>query len=151
MKAQLRQYNGTPTVFLNDKPAFFGCHLVGWMDPEKLNAYQVYARKYAEAGVHIYSVDILTHEWVGPRPDGPDNPSPYDFTLVAPRMQSYIDVDPQALFYSGWVLKRDGRRKTGGTRPILRKLRFCPMGRVGGSLSHRPSGAPRSTICFALS
>lgn len=95
MKAQLKHYNGTPTVFLNDRPAFFGCHLVGGMDPKKLNDHQPYARKYAEAGIHIYSVDTLTQEWVGPRPDNPD---PYDFSLVLPRMQSYIDVDPQALF-----------------------------------------------------
>ncbi|MFN8446087.1 MAG: hypothetical protein U0175_35175 [Caldilineaceae bacterium] len=95
MKAELKMHNGTPTVFLNDQPIFFGCHLVGYMYPDKLTQHQPYARRYAEAGVHIYSVDTLTHEWPGPRPD---NPSPYDFSLVAPRMQSYIDVDPQAMF-----------------------------------------------------
>lgn len=95
MKAQLKQYHGTPTVFLDDQPAFFGCHLVGSMDPENLNENQPIARKYAEAGVHIYSVDNMNQEWVGPRPG---NPSPYDFTITARRMQSYIDVDPQALF-----------------------------------------------------
>ncbi|MCL5995248.1 MAG: hypothetical protein M1546_04245 [Chloroflexi bacterium] len=95
MKAQLKNHNGTPTIFLDDQPAFFGCHLVGYMDANKLTEHQPIARKYAEAGVHIYSIDTLTHEWVGPRPD---NPSPYDFSLVLPRMQSYIDVDPDALF-----------------------------------------------------
>ena len=95
MKAQLKQYHGTPTVFLDDKPAFFGCHLVGYMLPESMNAHQPIAQKYSEAGVHIYSVDTLTHEWVGPRAD---DPNPYDFSLVLPRLQSYIDVDPEALF-----------------------------------------------------
>ena len=95
MKAQLKQHNGTPTVFLDDKPAFFGCHLVGGMHPDRLNEHQPYARKYAEAEVHIYSVDTLTQEWVGPRPD---DPSPYDFSLVVPRPLVYIDVDPEALF-----------------------------------------------------
>jgi hypothetical protein len=95
MKAQLKPYNGTPTVFLNDEPAFFGCHLVGGMHPDKLNEHQPFVRKYAKAGVHIYSVDTLTQEWVGPRPD---DPSPYDFSLVVPRLQGYIDVDPDALF-----------------------------------------------------
>lgn len=95
MKAQLKTHNGTPTVFLDDQPIFFGCHLVGYMVADKLLQHQPYARKYAEAGVHIYSVDNITHEWVGPRPD---NPSPYDFSLVVPRLQSYIDVDPQAMF-----------------------------------------------------
>ncbi len=95
MKAQLKVHNGTPTVFIDDQPAFFGVHLVGYMLPGKFLDNQPIARKYAEAGVHIYSVDNFTHEWVGPRPD---NPSPYDFSLVAPRLQSYIDVDPQAMF-----------------------------------------------------
>jgi hypothetical protein len=95
MKAQLKNYNGTPTVFIDDQPAFFGCHLVGYMYPDKLKDHQPYARKYAEAGVHIYSVDTLTHEWVGPRPG---SESPYDFSLVVPRLQSYLEVDPQAMF-----------------------------------------------------
>jgi hypothetical protein len=95
MKAQLRNHQGTPTVFLDDVPAFLGCHLVGYMDPKNLLENQPYARKYAEAGVHVYSVDTLTHEWVGPRPG---QPTAYDFSLVVPRLQSYIDVDPDALF-----------------------------------------------------
>jgi hypothetical protein len=95
MKAQLRIHNGTPTVFLDDQPAFFGCHLVGSMDVHNPNEHQEIARKYAEAGVHIYSVDNLAPEWIGPRPG---NPSPYDFSPVVPRLQSYIDIDPQAHF-----------------------------------------------------
>lgn len=95
MKAQLRNHNGTPTVFLDDQPVFFGCHLVGYMDPANLKENQPYARKYAEAGVHIYSVDYLSQEWVGPRPD---NPYPYDFSSVVPRLQSYLEADPRALF-----------------------------------------------------
>lgn len=95
MKAQLKQHNGTPTVFLDDQPAFFGCHLVGYMYPDKPNEHQHIARKYAEAGIHIYSVDNLTHEWVGPHPE---REGQFDFAAVAPRLQSYIDVDPQATF-----------------------------------------------------
>jgi hypothetical protein len=95
MRAQLKNYNGTPTVYLNDQPAFFGCHLVGSMDPQNPNEHQSIVKKYADVGVHIYSVDNLNPEWCGPRPG---NPEPYDFTPVIPRLQSYIDVDPQALF-----------------------------------------------------
>lgn len=95
MKAQLKPHNGTPTVFFDDEPVFFGCHLVGGMHPDRLNEHQPYAKKYAEAGVHVYSVDTLTQEWVGPR-EG--DATPYDFSLVAPRLQGYIDVDPDALF-----------------------------------------------------
>ena len=40
MKAQLKLHNGTPTVFLNDQPAFFGVHLVGYMEPARLTGNQ---------------------------------------------------------------------------------------------------------------
>ena len=66
MKAQLKLHNGTPTVFLDDQPAFFGCHLVGSMDPKNLKENQPHIKKYAEAGVHIYSVDNFSYDWVGP-------------------------------------------------------------------------------------
>jgi hypothetical protein len=95
MKAQLKNYNGTPTVFFDDKPGFFGCHLVGWMDPKNPNIVQPFARKYADAGVHIYSVDNVGSEWVGPHAG---STSHYDFSAVIPRLQAYIDVDPQATF-----------------------------------------------------
>lgn len=95
MKVQLKQDHGTPTVFIDGNPIFFGCHLVGSMDPHNPNEHQGIVRKYAEAGVHIYSVDNLNPEWCGPRPG---SPSPYDFSPVIPRLQSYIDVDPQAMF-----------------------------------------------------
>ena len=108
MKAQLRIHNGTPTVFFDGKPAFFGCHLVGWMDPKEPNAHQYLARRYAEAGVHIYSVDNLNNfEWCGPRPG---NPRHWDFWPVIPRLQGYIDADPEATFLlrmcfeTRWVL-----------------------------------------------
>jgi hypothetical protein len=95
MKATLKSYNGTPTVFFDDQPGFFGCHLVGWMDPQNPGVVAPFARKYAEAGVHIYSIDNLGPEWVGPHPG---SSSHYDFSPVIPRLQPYIDVDPQALF-----------------------------------------------------
>ena len=95
MKAQLKNHNGTPTVFLDDKPAFFGCHLIGGMDPKNLEGYQPIVRRYAQAGIHIYSIDTLPLDWVGPR-EG--NPSPYDFTSAMPRMSVILDADPEALF-----------------------------------------------------
>ena len=95
MKAQLKMHNGTPTVFLNDQPAFFGCHLIGGMDLEQMLLEQPYMRRYAGAGVHIYSTGTPNETWPGPRPD---NAYPYDFSMVLPGMQRYIDADPQALF-----------------------------------------------------
>ncbi len=95
MKAQLKRHNGTPTVFFDDEPSFFGCHLVGYMVPDNLQQHQPFAKKYAEAGINIHSVDNFTHEWVGPH-DGSDKP--YDFTLVVQRMNTFLEANPNALF-----------------------------------------------------
>lgn len=82
-------------MFIDGQPAFFGCHLIGSMDVNNLAADQPYIQKYADAGVHIYSVDILNQAWVGPRPG---NNSPYDWSQVVPHLQTYLEVDPQAIF-----------------------------------------------------
>ncbi|MCC7357922.1 MAG: beta-galactosidase [Anaerolineales bacterium] len=95
MKAQLKLHNGTPTVFFDDEPAFFGCHLVGYMQPDNLGQHIPFARQYAQAGVRIHSVDNFTHEWVGP---GPGRATPYDFTLVEQRLRTYLEANPNALF-----------------------------------------------------
>ncbi len=95
MKAQVKYHNGTPTVFLDDRPAFFGCHLMGHMSQEDLDLTSPVIKEYAQVGIHIYSIDATTTEWCGPKP-GID--SPYDFSPVAPRLQKILDVDPQALF-----------------------------------------------------
>ena len=106
MKAQLKLHNGTPTVFFDDQPVFFGCHLVGYMVADNLKQHIPFAKQYANAGVTIHSVDNFTHEWVGPRPG---SPTPYDFTLVEQRMRTFLEANPNALFLmrvgvdTGWV------------------------------------------------
>lgn len=54
VKVRLKPHNGTPTVFIDDQPAFFGAQLVGWMHPDKPTEHQPYARRCAEAGIHIF-------------------------------------------------------------------------------------------------
>ena len=95
MKAQVRQYHGTPTLFLNDQPVFAGCHLLGSLDPNYHDLNQEIMRVYANAGVHIYSIDSVGPEWCGPRQGDPGH---FDFKFVAPRLQEVIDADPNALF-----------------------------------------------------
>ncbi len=126
MKAQLKNHNGTPTVFLDDKPVFFGCHLIGYMDPKNLEGYQPIVRRYAQAGIHIYSIDTLPLDWVGPR-EG--NPSPFDFTSSQPRMRTILDADPDALFLirgclelywpptDWWVRRTRTKRRSSRTAP----------------------------------
>ncbi len=95
MKAQVKMHHGTPTVFLDDQPVFAGCQLLGSLRPEYLSYNQDVAREFARAGIHIYSIDAIGPEWCGPRPG---NPSHFDFTPTAPRLQNFLDADPQALF-----------------------------------------------------
>lgn len=95
MKAQVKNNQGTPTLFLNDKPVFSGCQLLGSLDPNHHNLNQEIMRVYANAGVHIYSIDSVGPEWCGPRSE---NPSHFNFLTVAPRLQEVIDADLDALF-----------------------------------------------------
>ena len=106
MKANVKNYNGTPTLFLNGQPAFAGCQLLGSLDPNYHNLNQQLLRVYAQAGIHIYSIDCVGPEWCGPRPGNRSslqtefaaNSSHFDFSFVAPRLQEVVDADPEALF-----------------------------------------------------
>ncbi len=95
MKAQLKLHNGTPTVFLDDVPAFFGCHLIGGIDPDEMLLQQPYMRRYRDAGVHLYSCGSPNDIW---QPHQAGEVVPYDFTVLDAGMQRYIDADPEALF-----------------------------------------------------
>jgi hypothetical protein len=95
MKAQIQNHHGTPTLFLNDRPAFAGIHLLGTVDPAGLSLTQASIRAFAANGVHIYSIDAVEDEWCGPRPG---QPAPYDFSATGPRLQRVLDADPDALF-----------------------------------------------------
>jgi hypothetical protein len=96
MKAHVRMHGGTPTLFLDGKPVYAAFHLVGYVPtPDKLAPTRHIMEGYAEAGVHLYSTDVVTREWCGPR-EG--NPGPYDFSLVKARYQQFIDADPDAHF-----------------------------------------------------
>ena len=96
MKAQVRQHNGTPTLFLDDQPVFADCQWVGsldaqWVTPDTLTA----IRAYRDSNIHIYSTDALAYEWTEPRADGGQR---FDFSPLAERLQVVIKEDPQALF-----------------------------------------------------
>ena len=94
--AQVKQYHGTPTLFLNGEPAFAGMFWVttpsteGWQDAEN-------ARMVAKAGIHTYSFDAgKGFEWVEPKAGRSD---PFDFSTVEARYGRIIDVDPLARFH----------------------------------------------------
>ena len=93
---QVKQYNGTPTLFLDGEPTFAGMCWVttpsteGWRDA-------VNAPAVAKAGIHIYSFDAgKGFEWVEPQAGRSD---PFDFSTVEARYGRIIDVDPLARFH----------------------------------------------------
>jgi len=95
--AQVKQYNGTPTLFLNGEPTFAGMCWVttpsteGWRDAENAPA-------VAKAGIHIYSFDAgKGFEWVEPKAGRTD---PFDFSTVESRYGRIIDVDPLAQLHT---------------------------------------------------
>jgi hypothetical protein len=95
MKAQIRQYNGTPTLFLDDRPVFAGIHLLIAQNVKALAKDQVTMAAYAEAGIHIYAVDTVGPHWPGPRLD---QHGFFDYSTAGPRLREILAVDPQALF-----------------------------------------------------
>ena len=95
MKAHLKNHRGVPTIFLDGQPVFGGMQLLGSLDPKCHDLNQELLRVYANAGIHVYSIDCVGPEWCGPRPG---NPSHFCFSFVAPRLQEVVDADPQALF-----------------------------------------------------
>ncbi len=94
MKAEVRPYNGTPTLFLDGQPMFADVQWVGYLDTHGQEITQNAIRAFARSNVHIYTTDALGYEWCGPRPG---QAREYDFSTLGPRLQTAIEADPQAL------------------------------------------------------
>ncbi len=98
MKAHVRPHNGAPTLFLDDKPVYANLQwMIGFnlADAKGTAATQTAMRAFAQAGVHLYTLDGLQGDWCGPR-NG--SPATYDFSENGPRLQAAVDADPEALF-----------------------------------------------------
>jgi hypothetical protein len=95
MKAQVKFHNGTPTLFLDSQPAYANFNLLSPFDGDYRAPSLPVARKFGRLGIHLYSIDACGPEWPGPRPDNPD---PFDFSTVGPRLQAVLDVNPDAHF-----------------------------------------------------
>jgi beta-galactosidase len=99
MSAEIKDYHGTPTLFLDGKPIFDG---MMWGSPPTPEGYPLKecARLYGEAGIHIFAFDIGTYgtpsDWCGPRPGVEGT---YDFATLQPRFERVIQVDPDARFH----------------------------------------------------
>ena len=95
MIAEVKQHNGTPTLFMDGKPVF-ASYL--WHSGPTREGYEPapVAKLYAEAGIHYYAFDVGAGgrgEWSGP---GPGHEGHYDFSGFRERMGHLLDVDPDA-------------------------------------------------------
>jgi hypothetical protein len=95
----IADHHGTPTLFKDGKPIFYG---LMWGSAPSSSEYLLKecASRYAEAGVHFFTFDIGTSgnpaEWCGPNENSSTN---YDFSTLKTRFQRVIESDPQAHFH----------------------------------------------------
>ena len=101
MKAEIRNHNGTPTLFLDGQPNFGGHQWLSQNPAPGNFPGRDCVRLFGEAGVHLYALAVgaapdWCGHWCGPRPD---NPSPYDLSMVEPQLRAILDADPDAHFH----------------------------------------------------
>ncbi len=99
MKAQIANHNGAPALILDGKPVFYG---LMWGSGPTVKSYPLKesARYYGKAGVHFHTFDMGTTgpqpEWCGPNKN---NNTDFDFSTLKPRLEHFIDADPEARFH----------------------------------------------------
>jgi len=100
---QIILHNGTPTLFLDGKPVFYGAW---WCSAPQAGTWANagLGSDYAqETGIHIYAFDVGAEEWCGP---GEGRSSHFDFSTVEKRFSQIIKEDPKALFHLRINLER---------------------------------------------
>ena len=96
MKAEVKPYNGAPTLHLDGTPTFASMHwLSAHIEPDGTLLNEGAIRSFGEAGVHLYALG-LGMEWRGPTDDDPDH---FDFSTVEPYFRGILKADPHALFH----------------------------------------------------
>jgi hypothetical protein len=97
MKAEVRTYNGTPTLFLDGRPVFAHYQwLTAVQKPGDFKNREA-IEDFARADVHLLAFDVgVNSEWVGP---GPGRDGHFDFSGVKERFSLLLETDPQALFH----------------------------------------------------
>jgi hypothetical protein len=93
---EIKNHNGTPTLFIDGKPSFYGTWWTAAPEPDKWIRSDFARENAAETGIHIYAFDVGRHEWAGP---AKGRSSHYDFSSVETRYKRILDVDPDAKFH----------------------------------------------------
>jgi len=98
-QARVAMHRGTPTLFLDQTPAFPGYF---WSSGPAAGGFEhaPAARGYAQAGIHLHTFDVGTGgvepEWCGPRPGAAGD---WDFSSLRARFGRVLDLDPEACFH----------------------------------------------------
>ena len=97
MKAEVRQHNGTPTLFLDGQPTFAHYHwLTAPVKPDELTN-ETAIKEFARSGIHLIAFDVGTGtEWTGPAPGRSDH---FDFSSLDGRLRRLLKADPDALIH----------------------------------------------------
>ncbi len=95
--AHVKMHNGTPALFLDDKPVFAGMHWLSSASVDESGAHfnADAIHDFAQAGLHLCAVG-LGAEWCGPHA-GDD--SHFDFSDLGPQLTAIREADPKALFH----------------------------------------------------
>jgi len=96
LTAEVKLHHGAPALFLDGRPTFAA---ILWVpSPEKDGwDFAEQARRFSDAGIHIYAFDVgVGREWLGP---GTAPARPFDFSTVEARFGRVLEADPQALFH----------------------------------------------------
>jgi hypothetical protein len=99
MKTTVGMHNGTPTVFIDERPVFLSyLWMAGPTHDEYPNADTT--RAYAQAGIDLHAFDVGTQakepEWCGPNPNSTGH---WDFSTLGTRFGRILDANPDALFH----------------------------------------------------
>ncbi len=101
MRAEIRNHKGTPTLFLDGRPDFGGHQWLSQNPAPGNFPGRECVRLFGQAGVHLYALAVgAASDWCGHwRGPCPDDPSPYDFSMVEPQLRAILDADPDAHFH----------------------------------------------------
>ncbi|MDP6108047.1 MAG: hypothetical protein QGI33_06400, partial [Candidatus Brocadiia bacterium] len=93
--AEVKQHNGTPTLFVNGEPEFWTCMWSRGPEPDDD------ARQTAElAGIHIYTPHTGSQDhWCGP---GEGHSGHWDLSSLKQTFDAFVASDPYAMFYV-WI------------------------------------------------
>ncbi|MBD3184227.1 hypothetical protein GF312_18225 [Candidatus Poribacteria bacterium] len=93
--AEVKTYNGAPTLFLDGKPTFYSALWLTTLTPGLWKDADLVKRYAEHTNIHIYAFDV-GEAWCGP---GPDRKGNFDFLSVDAKFENVIKADPEARFH----------------------------------------------------